>query len=210
MQAFGFGERTEIDLPGEAGGLLKNPREWSRRTLASMSMGQEIGVTPIQMVTAVAAIANGGVLMKPYIVSEIRDAQGNVKKQVLPQVKRRVISPETAHAVTKILEGVVTTGTGEKAAIDGFRVAGKTGTAQKIDQRTGRYSASKFVSSFVGYVPADNPKLAMIVIIDEPQGEAWGGAVAAPVFQRIGEQVLNYLGVSSSEPVRLAMASAGL
>jgi len=173
-----------------------------------MSIGQEIGVTPIQMVTAVAAIANGGVLMKPFIVSEIRDAQGNITKQTLPQVKRRVISPNTANAVTKILEGVVTDGTGEKAAIDGFRVAGKTGTAQKIDQRTGRYSATQFVSSFVGYVPADNPKLAMIVIIDEPQGESWGGTVAAPVFNRIGEQVLNYLGVSSSEPVRLAMASA--
>jgi cell division protein FtsI (penicillin-binding protein 3) len=210
LQAFGFGQRTEIDLPGEAGGLLKSPREWSRRTLASISIGQEIGVTPIQMVAAVSAIANGGVLMKPYIVSEIRDAQGNVKKQNLPQVKRRVISPETAHAVTRILEGVVTDGTGEKAAIDGFRVAGKTGTAQKIDSRTGRYSASQFVSSFVGYAPADNPKLAMIVIIDEPQGEAWGGAVAAPVFSRIGEQVLNYLGVSSNEPVRLAMASSRL
>jgi len=210
LQAFGFGERTGIDLPGEAGGLFKSPRDWSRRTLASLSMGQEIGVTPIQMVTAVAAIANGGMLMKPYIVSEIRDAQGHVKKQTLPHVKRRVISPETARVVTQILEGAVTAGTGEKAAIDGFRVAGKTGTAQKIDRRTGRYSDSQFVSSFVGYVPADNPKLAMIVIIDEPQGEAWGGAVAAPVFNRIGEQVLNYLGVSSSGPVRLAMASAGL
>ena len=208
LQAFGFGQRTEIDLPGETGGLLKVPREWSRRTLASMSMGQEIGVTPIQMVAAVSAIANGGVLMKPYIVSEIRDAQGNVTKQVLPHVKRRVISPETARTVTQILEGVVTDGTGGKAAIEGFRVAGKTGTAQKIDPRTGTYSASQFVSSFVGYAPADNPKLAMIVIIDEPHGEAWGGAVAAPVFNRIGEQVLNYLGVSSHEPVRLAMASS--
>ncbi|MDH5642419.1 MAG: penicillin-binding protein 2, partial [Nitrospira sp.] len=181
LQAFGFGQRTEIDLPGEAAGLLKSRREWGRRTLASISIGQEIGVTPIQMVAAVSAIANGGVLMKPYIVSEIRDAQGNVKHQNLPQVKRRVVSPETAQAVTRILEGVVTDGTGGKAAIDGFRVAGKTGTAQKIDPRTGRYSASQFVSSFVGYAPADNPKLAMIVIVDEPQGGAWGGAVAAPV-----------------------------
>jgi len=209
LQTFGFGERTEVDLPGEVGGLLKNPREWNRRTLASISMGQEIGVTPIQVVTAMAAIANGGVLMKPYIVSQIRDAQGNITKQALPQVKRRVISPETARTVTRILEGVVTVGTGEKAAIKGFRVAGKTGTAQKIDHRTGRYSTSRYVSSFAGYVPAENPKMAMIVIIDEPKGEAWGGVVAAPVFSRIGEQVLNYLGVSSGEPVRIAMASAG-
>jgi cell division protein FtsI/penicillin-binding protein 2 len=207
LQSFGFGERTEIDLPGEAAGLLKHPREWGGRTLASISMGQEIGVTPMQMVSAVAAIANGGVLMRPYIVSEIRDAQGQTLKEVLPHVKRRVISPETARAVTTILEGVVTDGTGGKAAITGFRVAGKTGTAQKIDSRTGRYSATQFVSSFVGYVPANNPRLAMIVLIDEPRGESWGGTVAAPVFNRVGEQVLNYLGVSSDVPVKLAMAS---
>ena len=207
IQSFGFGERTEIDLPGEAAGLLKHPREWGGRTLASISMGQEIGVTPMQMVSAVAAIANGGVLMRPYVVSEIRDAQGQTLKEVQPHVKRRVISPETARIVTTILEGVVTDGTGGKAAIAGFRVAGKTGTAQKIDSRTGRYSASQFVSSFVGYVPANNPRLAMIVVIDEPQGESWGGTVAAPVFNRVGEQVLNYLGVSSDVPVKLAMAS---
>jgi cell division protein FtsI (penicillin-binding protein 3) len=207
LQAFGFGARTEIDLPGEAAGLLRSPKAWGRRTVASVSMGQEIGVTPMQMVSAIAAIANGGQLMRPYVVSEIRDARDEVKRQILPQVRRRVISPETARAVTRILEGVVTEGTGGKAAISGFRVAGKTGTAQKIDPRTGAYSDSKFVSSFVGYVPADNPRLAMIVVIDEPQGEAWGGAVAAPVFNRVGEQALSYLGVSSPEPVKLAMAA---
>jgi cell division protein FtsI (penicillin-binding protein 3) len=145
--------------------------------------------------------------MKPFVVSEIRDAEGRVLKQMVPQVKRRIVSPETARDVTAILEGVVTDGTGGKAAISGFRVAGKTGTAQKIDPRTGTYSTSQFVGSFVGFVPADHPRLAMIVVIDEPQGEAWGGTVAAPVFNRVGAQVLNYLGVSSSEPVRLAMAS---
>ena len=207
LQGFGFGQRTDIDLPGEAGGLVKNPRDWGRRSVASISMGQEIGVTPIQMVSAIGAMANGGVLMKPYVVSEIRDAQGRVLKQTLPQVKHRVVSPETARTITTILEGVVTDGTGGKAAISGFRVAGKTGTAQKIDARTGAYSATQFVGSFVGYAPAENPRLAMIVLIDEPQGEAWGGTVAAPVFRRVGEQVLNYLGVSSNEPVRLAMAS---
>ncbi|MEQ1627872.1 MAG: penicillin-binding protein 2 [Nitrospira sp.] len=207
LQAFGFGQKTEIDLPGEAGGLVKHPREWGRRSLASISMGQEIGVTPIQMVSAVAALANGGVLMKPYVVSEVRDAQGKALRQILPQVKRRVVSPETARTVTSILEGVVTDGTGAKAAIPGFRVAGKTGTAQKIDPRTGAYSSTLFVGSFVGFVPADNPRLVMIVVIDEPQGESWGGTIAAPVFRRVGEQVLNYLGVSSDEPVKLAMAA---
>jgi len=210
LQGFGFGQRTDIDLPGEAGGLIKHPRDWGRRSVASISMGQEIGVTPIQMVSAIGTIANGGVLMKPFVVSEVRDTQGRVVKQILPQVKRRVVSPETARTVTTILEGVVTDGTGGKAAIQGFRVAGKTGTAQKIDPRTGTYSATLFVGSFVGFVPADNPRLAMIVVIDEPHGESWGGTVAAPVFKRVGEQVLNYLGVSSSEPVKLAMASEKL
>lgn len=207
LQAFGFGQRTQIDLPGEGAGLIRNPRDWGRRSVASISMGQEIGVTPLQMVTAVAAIANGGVLMKPYVVSEIRDADGHILRQVSPQAKRRVISQETARSVTRILEGVITDGTGTKAAIPGFRVAGKTGTAQKIDPRTGTYSASRFIASFTGYVPADNPQLAMIVVIDEPQGDAWGGAVAAPVFSRVGGQVLSYLGVSSNEPITLAMVS---
>jgi cell division protein FtsI (penicillin-binding protein 3) len=207
LQAFGFGQRTEIDLPGEVSGLLKAPKNWGRRSLASISMGQEVGVTPIQMVSAMATIANGGVMMRPYVVSEIREQKGLVVKEVLPQVKRRVLSPDTARAVTTMLEGVVTHGTGAKAAIPGFRVAGKTGTAQKIDPRTGGYSPTLFVGSFVGYVPAESPRLAMIVIIDEPQGEAWGGTVAAPVFRNVGEQVLNYLGVSREDTVKIALAT---
>ncbi|WP_455389605.1 peptidoglycan D,D-transpeptidase FtsI family protein, partial [Petrachloros mirabilis] len=207
LQAFGFGQRTEIDLPGEASGLLKSPKAWGRRSLASISMGQEVGVTSLQMVTAIAAIANNGVLMKPYVVSEVRDQKGQILKEALPHVKRRVISPDTARALTTILEGVVTNGTGMKAAIPGFRVAGKTGTAQKIDSRTGTYSATQFVGSFVGFVPAEAPRLAMIVVIDDPQGEAWGGTVAAPVFRRVGEQVLTYLGVSREDQVKVAMAA---
>lgn len=207
LQAFGFGQRTEIDLPGEGVGLVRDPKDWGRRSVASISIGQEIGVTPLQMVSAVAAIANDGMLMKPYVVSEIRDADNHILRQVPPQAKRRVISPETARSVTKILEGVVTDGTGTNAAIPGFRVAGKTGTAQKIDPRTGAYSASRFVASFTGYAPADNPQLAMIVVIDEPQGDTLGGAVAAPVFSRVGEQVLSYLGVPANAPITLAMAS---
>jgi cell division protein FtsI (penicillin-binding protein 3) len=207
LEAFGFGQRTEIDLPGEGVGLVKNPKAWGRRSLASISMGQEIGVTPIQMVSAFAALANEGILMKPYVVSEIRDADGHLLKRVAPQVKRRVISPETARSVTRILEGVVTHGTGTRAAIHGFRVAGKTGTAQQIDLKTHRYSSSRFVTSFVGYAPADNPRLAMIVIIDGPKDKrASGGSLAAPVFSSIGEQVLSYLNVSTDRPVTLAMA----
>ncbi|WP_455377670.1 peptidoglycan D,D-transpeptidase FtsI family protein [Petrachloros mirabilis] len=207
LQAFGFGLRTEIDLPGEVGGLLKAPKEWGRRSLASISMGQEIGVTPLQLVSAVAAIANDGVLMRPYVVSEVRDHAGRIVKEVLPQVKRRVVSPDTARTLTTILEGVVTNGTAIKAAIPGFRVAGKTGTAQKIDPRTRTYSNTQFVGSFVGFVPAEQPRLAMIVVIDEPQGEAWGGVVSAPVFRRVGEQVLTYMGISRADQVKIAMAA---
>src|SRR4029077_3403378 len=127
-------------------------------------------------------------------------------KEVLPQVKQRAVSQDTARKMTAMLEGVVTNGTGTKAAIPGFRVAGKTGTAQKIDSRTGTYSSTQFVGSFVGYVPAESPRLAMIIVLDEPQGEAWGGAVAAPVFRRVGEQVLNYLGVSREDTVKIALA----
>lgn len=205
LQAFGFGQRTDIDLPGEVAGLLKSPREWGRRSLASISMGQEVGVTPLQMASAVSAIANDGVLMKPYVVSEVRDQKGQPVREILPQVKRRVVSPGTARTLTAIMEGVVTNGTGMKAAIPGFRVAGKTGTAQKVDPRTGAYSSALSIGSFVGFVPADAPRLAMIIVIDEPQGEAWGGVVAAPVFRRVGEQVLTYMGVPRDDQVKIAM-----
>ena len=207
LQAFGFGQRTDIDLPGEVSGLLKSPREWGRRSLASISMGQEVGVTPLQMITAVSAIANDGVLMKPYVVAEVRDQKGQRMKEILPQVKRRVVSPATARTLTTIMEGVVTSGTGTKAAIPGFRVAGKTGTAQKVDPRTGTYSSALSIGSFVGFVPADAPRLAIIVVVDEPQGEAWGGVVAAPVFRRVGEQVLTYLGVPRDDQVKIAMVA---
>jgi cell division protein FtsI (penicillin-binding protein 3) len=206
LKEFGFGDKSGIDLPGETAGLLRGPRQWGKRSLASISMGQEVGVTPLQMVTAVSAIANGGVLMKPYVVAEIRNSKGQLVAQTMPQAKRRVISADTARTLTTLLEGVVTTGTGGKAAIPGFRVAGKTGTAQKVDPRTGAYSSTLLVGSFLGYVPAEDPRLAMIVVIDEPRGEGWGGVVAAPVFRRVGEQVLNYLGVAVDEPVKLAMA----
>ena len=208
VKAFGFGEKSDIDLPGEMSGLMKEPKDWGRRSLASIAMGQEIGVTPLQLVTAISAVANGGWLMKPYVVCEIRDAGGHLVGRIEPHVRRQPISTATARTLTDILEGVVTVGTGRKAAVPGYRVAGKTGTAQKIDPRTGAYSSSLLVGSFVGYVPAEDPRLAMVVVIDEPKVEAWGGVVAAPVFRRIAEQVLPHLGVSPQEPVKLALASA--
>ena len=206
LRAFGFGERTEIDLPGETPGLVKEPRDWGRRSLASIAIGQEIGITPLQLITAVSVIANGGWLMKPYVVSEIRDGGGQVVFQAVPQVRRRPISPETAQALTGILESAVLRGTGSRSAIPSYRVAGKTGTAQKVDPETGVYSPTLFVGSFAGYVPADDPRLAILVVIDEPQVESWGGVVAAPVFRRVAEQALPYLGVMSQQPVKLALA----
>ena len=186
---------------------MKEPRDYGRRSLASIAIGQEIGVTPLQLITAVSAIANGGWLMKPFVVSEIRDGSGQLVFQAVPQVRRRPIGAETAQALGAILEGVVVVGTGSRAAIPGYRVAGKTGTAQKIDPETGGYSPTQFVGSFVGYVPAEDPRLAILVVIDEPQDEAWGGVVAAPVFRRVAEQALPYLRVSPREPVKLALAA---
>lgn len=207
LRAFGFGERTEVDLPGEVAGLLRDPKDWGRRSVASISMGQEVGVTPMQLVTALSAVANGGVLMKPYLVQSILDGRGRVVYDAAPQAKRRPMSQETARTLGTILEGAVSRGTGAKAILPGFRVAGKTGTAQKIDPATGGYSATKLVGSFAGFVPAEDPKLAIVVTLDEPQGEAWGGAVAAPVFRRVAEQALPALGVYSQEPAKFAMAA---
>ncbi|MBI4843617.1 MAG: penicillin-binding protein 2 [Nitrospirae bacterium] len=196
MKKFGFGEKTGIDLPGEMGGLLKRPQSWSGTSLACMSFGQEIGVTPLQLLNGYAAIANGGVLMKPYVVSEIISPEGEVIKKFSPQAVRRVVSTDTAAKTRNMLKKVVEEGgTARKAYIKGNLVAGKTGTAQMVDPATGRYSSNKFVSSFVGFVPADNPAFALIVVVYEPVGGSYGGTVAAPVFRKISEHALTYLDV---------------
>jgi len=198
-KAFGFGEKTGIDLPGESRGIIRDPSTWSGRSLVTISIGQEIGVTPIQLINAMSAIANGGWLVRPHIVSEIRDRNGLAKK-INPEIIRRVLSKETSRKMTEILKEVVSReGTGKLAAMSGFSVAGKTGTAQKIDPETGRYSRDRYISSFVGFVPADSPEIAILVIVDEPKGIAWGGSVAAPVFKRIAEQTLQYLHVTPKD-----------
>lgn len=194
--AFGFGQKTDVDLSGEQRGLTKEPQTWGRRTLASIAMGQEIGVTPMQLVMAVSAIANGGLLMRPYVVSDVRTPAGEAIARFEPVVRRRSISAETAGVMTGILRGAVLPGgTGTLAAVPGYDVAGKTGTAQKADLLTGGYSATRTVSSFVGFLPADDPKLCILVMVDEPQTVHWGGTVAAPVFQRIAAQAVRHLGI---------------
>ena len=196
INAFGFGQKTDVDLTGEQRGLVKDLHDWSRRTRASIAMGQEIGVTPLQLVMAVSAIANGGWLMRPYVVSEVRSSTGETIARFEPVVRRRPISAQTAKALTEIMRGAVLPGgTGTLGAVPGYDVAGKTGTAQKTDPLTGGYSAMRMVSSFVGFLPADDPKLAILVVVDEPQTEHWGGTVAAPVFQRIAAQAVRHLGI---------------
>lgn len=205
LRSFGFGEKTNIDLSGESKGLLRETRNWSKRSVGSISLGQEIGVTPIQLVTAFSAIANDGWLMKPYVVSGVME-NGNITKKFYPEIEKRVISSETAAEMTRILIKVVGEGgTGERASIDGYRVAGKTGTAQKIDPKTGLYSDRFFISSFIGYAPAEDPRIVLLVVVDSPKGIAWGGSVAAPVFKDIAEDVLFYLNAPSSSEDRVLM-----
>ena len=160
-------------------------------------------MTPLQLLTAVSAIANEGWLMRPFLVREISDHEGRSVWEHVPHIRRRPISAETAQTVTDLLVNVVERGTGKRAAVPGYRVAGKTGTAQKVDPETGTYSSTKFVGSFVGFVPAEVPQLAILVMIDEPQGPAWGGVVAAPVFRKVAEQALRYLSVAPGEEVRM-------
>lgn len=195
LKLFGFGEKTDIDLPGESSGILRELPKWSGRSLSSIAMGQEVAVTPIQLVVAMSAVANGGWLMTPYVVSSVVDSEGQALLTKTPQPKRRPISPKTAGMLTAILETAVEHGTGKRAKLAEYRVAGKTGTAQKIDPNTGSYSSSNVIASFVGFAPVDQPRLTMLVVIDEPKIGNWGGEIAAPVFRKVAERVLPHLGV---------------
>ncbi len=207
LRAFGFGEKTGIDLPGESVGILKPPNQWGKRALPSIAIGQGIAVTPLQLVTAVSAIANEGALMKPFVVERIHSTQGDVVWNQEPEVRRRPIRRRTARTLTALLENVVVRGTGKRAAIHGYRVAGKTGTAQKFDPTIGAYSSTKLIASFVGFAPVEHPQFVMLVVIDEPQGPAWGGVVAAPVFREVGEQVLRHLKTPPQRGVDVRMAA---
>jgi cell division protein FtsI (penicillin-binding protein 3) len=194
MKRFGFGSKTGIELPGETNGILRKVERWQPSSIGSIAIGQEVGVTPVQMVSAFGALANDGVRIAPHLIREVRDAGGNVVYRAQPE-QRRVISAETAIALRGMLEGVTLNGTAKKAQLDGYSAAGKTGTAQKIDPKTKTYSATKFVGSFVGFAPVSNPQVVIIVVIDEPAGAYHGGDVAAPVFREVAEQVLPALNV---------------
>ncbi len=211
VERFGFGTRLSPDFPGESAGLVGQPAKWSDSTLASVSMGYEVGVTPLQMASAASTVANGGELVQPRIVRAVIDANG--RTPVPRKVIRRVTSPETAATMAAIMEEVVTQGTGKLAALPDFTVAGKTGTANK--NLHGRYLEHEYNVSFVGFVPSRSPALTIIVVIDTPRGPnpPFGGSVAAPIFRRIAEAALRYLGVAPSvtpaSPVLIARGDAG-
>ena len=209
VRRFGFGARTGLPLPGESAGLVRRPQRWTQVSPASISIGQEIGVTPLQIVRAVGAVATGGLLVEPRIVKRVIDDEGRTVYEPPHGAPQRVMSEKTAAVLNEILKNVVVRGTGEKAALAEHVVAGKTGTAQKAVGRHG-YVDGRYVGSFAGYVPADRPRLAILVVIDEPRGEHYGGVVAAPAFREIAEATLRYMGVPPSLPSRSITADPPL
>ncbi|MGI8606353.1 MAG: peptidoglycan D,D-transpeptidase FtsI family protein [Gaiellaceae bacterium] len=196
IDRFGFGHRTGIDFPGESRGIVLPPERWSGSTIGNVPIGQGIAVTPMQMATAYATIANGGVEVQPHLVARVEGEGSRMAK------RRRVVSAETARELTAMLRKVVGNdhGTGQEAQVPGYSIAGKTGTAAKPDPVLGGYSTSKYVASFVGFLPASNPRLVILVAVDEPKGAIWGGSVAAPVFSQIARFALQYLEVPPDAP----------
>jgi len=207
MTAFGFGVPTGVGLAGESRGTLRDPQRWSLLSLPTMSIGQEVSVTALQMVAAFGAVANGGTLMQPRLVKAEFDADGRETKRYEPKAVRQVISPDTAKTLSRMLTRVVEEGTGHFAAIPGYEVGGKTGTAQKLDPATRRYSRAPGVLSFIGFVPADEPRLVMLVMLDEPKNEKWGSEAAAPIFSAIAAPVLRYLEVAPRDAAPIQIVS---
>lgn len=191
---FGFGQKTGIDLPGESPGILRNPKKWSALSIGAISIGQEVGVTPLQVLRMVTAIGNRGLLVTPHLVSGISDSSGDLKPAVFAQPQEMQIKHTTLSTLREFLEGVVDHGSGTLAQIPGYSVAGKTGTAQKIGP-SGTYADGGYIASFAGYAPANDPAISMIVVLDKPKKEFYGGRVAAPLFRKIGQQVLKYLDI---------------
>lgn len=195
---FGFGAKTGIDLPGEIPGLVRDLRNWSGLSAAAISFGQEVGVTSLQILCAINAIGNGGYRVRPFLVDRVVDEDGNLVRATVPE-RTRTMREETAAAVREAFEGVVLRGTARKAALEGYRAAGKTGTAQKIDG--GRYSSTKFIASFIGFAPLPRPRISVLVQIDEPKGRIYGGDVSAPIFSRIAQEALMQLRIPPDQPL---------
>jgi cell division protein FtsI/penicillin-binding protein 2 len=212
IRRYGFGQRTGIALSGEISGLVNPPHRWSKLDITRIPMGQSVAVTPLQIVSAMSSIANGGKLMKPMIASEITDDTGRKVASFAPEMVRQVISTETARKITSALKDVVSKqGTAQKAAVPGFRVAGKTGTAQKVDPRGG-YMSGRYVTSFVGFMPADDPRFTLLVLLDDPsakEGEVYGGTVAGPIFSRMAEKAARYMDLRPTEEIPTQHVSFG-
>jgi cell division protein FtsI (penicillin-binding protein 3) len=216
IRAFGFGDRSGIELPSETRGLLQPPRKWGSTSILSIAIGQEVAVTPVQLVTMVSAIANGGMYLPPHILLQSSDAlkgeqhlgadpfhPEDALPSTLPDGAHRVISEATAEEMREMMAGVVTEGTGKAAQLNGYSSAGKTGTAQKVDPVTHTYSHTKVVASFAGFAPANHPAISVTVVIDTPTvGILYGAEVSAPVFREVAQEVLEYLGVQHDEPLK--------
>lgn len=194
-QLFGFGQTTGIELPGEEQGILYKASDMRESDLATMSIGQSIAVTPLQLITAVSAIANNGVLLKPHIIKEIDNSDGTLLTAKAAEQVRQVITPETAKELGLLMEKVISEGGGKKGRVKGYRFAGKTGTAQKLKEDGSGYAEGRYIASFVGFGPLDDSQLAAIVVIDDPKGDYYGGEIAAPVFSEIMAQVTRYLSI---------------
>ncbi len=193
---FGFGDKTGIGLAGELNGKLRTPDKWSGLSIYTVSIGQEISATPLQVVSLYATIANKGKLMQPMLVKAVKSKDGKIVKEFAPREVRQVVSAEVAERMMRVLKAAVENGTGKEASVSGLSLAGKTGTAQKFDPVIKKYSGSKYVASFAGFAPAENPKLAILVVVDEPnasKGIYYGGSVAAPAFGKIAKRALRYL-----------------
>ena len=199
-EAFGFGKATGVELPGEEDGLLLSLKSMQPSDVATMGIGQAVAVTPLQLITAVSALANDGKLLKPHIIKEIRDSDGLLVSYSAPQVVRQAVSPEVAHEMMGLMEKVLTEGGGKKARVEGYRFAGKTGTAERLRDNGAGYDPGRYIASFVGFGPLEDVQLAGLVVIDSPRGLYYGGEIAAPVFAEAMTQVVRILGLRPSQP----------
>ena len=206
---FGFGAETGIELPGEEIGILYKPEEMVDSDIATMAIGQSVAVTPLQLVTAMSAIANDGILLKPHIVKNIKNANGTTYSETHIEEVRRTIDSATDKTLVGLLEQVVANGGGKKASVRGYRVAGKTGTAQKVNEFGTTYAEGKYIASFCGFAPVENPQVTLLVVIDEPYGSFYGGQIAAPVAGRILSQVLRYLRIEPSNSAYIDVEELG-
>lgn len=201
--SFGFGNYSGICLPGDAKGIVRHPKLWSGLSTSISAFGQEIGVTPIQLITAYSCIANHGILLEPQIIRTIKDAQGKDVSSFRIRKVRRVISDAVCAQMIDAMEDVVERGTAENVQLPGYRIAGKTGTAQKMDTATRRYSETGYISSFCGFFPVSDPQITILVIVDEPQGVYWGGEVCGPVFKTLAKEIVTYLHIPPDKEATL-------